>query len=361
MGLLSPLSAVDLGKEAVHNCLSKLKLEVDEIFIGNVLQAGQGQNIARQIGLSLGLTCPATTINKVCASGLKAIELAALSLQFLDVVVAGGTESMSNAPHLVHCRNPKFGSMELVDHILRDGLTDQSNQTMGYVAEKTVNLFKITRESQDEHAILSYSRAEKATKNQSFEELVPITVPAFKKEPEKVINLDEEVMRCKIQKIPHLKPSFEGTITPATSSKLSDGAAALCLVSERKANDFKRKFKIIGMADIEQDPKDFCTSPSLAILKALKQAKLKLEDVDFFEINEAFSVVVLSNLEILKLEISKVNVFGGAVSLGHPLGCSGARIVCTLLTILDQKKARYGCAAICNGGGGASAIVVERM
>lgn len=374
MGGLSGISAPQLGATAIKGALDKIKLDpalIDEVLMGNVIQAGVGQAPARQAALFAGLknTVPCTTINKVCASGMKAVMMAAQAIQTGDaeIVVAGGMENMSLIPHYTHLRNGvKFGSTTLVDGMQRDGLVDAyDNQAMGVYADLCAKEYNISREEQDNFAIESYRRSAQAWEMGKFEaEVVPVEVPQRRGEP-LIIAKDEEYTNVKLDKIPTLNPVFtkDGTVTAANASTINDGAAALILMSEEKAAELQLKplAYIKSYADAAQEPKWFTTSPAKALPKALDKAGITLNDVDFFEFNEAFSVVGLANIKILGLDSNKVNVNGGAVSLGHPLGCSGARILVSLLHILEQNNAKTGAAAICNGGGGASAIVIERI
>ncbi len=373
LGGLSSVPAPKLGAAAIKGALDKIGLDynlVDEVIMGNVVQAGVGQAPARQAVKFAGLpdTVIATTVNKVCASGMKAIMQGAQAIQLGDaeIVVAGGMESMSLIPHYVHMRNGvKFGPASMVDGLQKDGLLDvYDQQAMGVFADLCASEYKISREEQDAFAIESYKRSAQAWEAGKFaNEVVPVEVPQRRGEPI-VISKDEEFTNVKLDRIPSLSAVFtkDGTATAANSSTINDGAAAVVLMSEEKAKalGLKPLAFISGYADAEQEPKWFTTSPSKALPKALKKANLELGDVDFFEFNEAFSVVGLANSKILGLDASKVNVNGGAVSLGHPLGCSGARIIVTLINVLEQNNAKYGAAAICNGGGGASAMVIER-
>lgn len=373
MGGLSSVPAPKLGAVAIKGALDKIGLDynlVDEVIMGNVVQAGVGQAPARQASKFAGLpdSVIATTVNKVCASGMKAVMQAAQAIQLGDaeIVVAGGMENMSMIPHYVHMRNGvKFGPATLVDGLQKDGLTDAYDQNaMGVSADLCATEYKISREEQDNFAIESYTRSAKAWEAGKFNnEIVPVEIPQRRGEPV-VISVDEEYTNVKLDRIPTLSAVFtkEGTVTAANASTINDGAAALVLMSEEKANDLGLKplAYITSYADAAQEPKWFTTAPAKALPKALKKADLELSDVDFFEFNEAFSVVGLANSKILGLDASKVNVNGGAVSLGHPLGCSGARIIVTLINVLEQNNAKRGAAAICNGGGGASAIVIER-
>jgi len=373
MGGLSSVPAPKLGAVAIKGALDKIGLDynlVDEVIMGNVVQAGVGQAPARQASKFAGLpdSVIATTVNKVCASGMKAVMQAAQAIQLGDaeIVVAGGMENMSMIPHYVHMRNGvKFGPATLVDGLQKDGLTDAYDQNaMGVCADLCATEYKISREEQDNFAIESYTRSAKAWETGKFNnEVVPVEIPQRRGEPV-VISVDEEYTNVKLDRIPTLSAVFtkEGTVTAANASTINDGAAALVLMSEEKAKDLGLKplAYITSYADAEQEPQWFTTAPAKALPKALKKANLEISDVDFFEFNEAFSVVGLANSKILGLDASKVNVNGGAVSLGHPLGCSGARIIVTLINVLEQNNAKRGAAAICNGGGGASAIVIER-
>ena len=374
MGGLSNVTAPQLGAIAIKGALDKINLDpamVDEVLMGNVIQAGVGQAPARQAAIFAGLgnLIPCTTINKVCASGMKAVMMAAQAIQSGDAetVIAGGMENMSLIPHYTHLRNgTKFGPTTLIDGMQKDGLMDAyDNQAMGVYADLCATEYKISREEQDNYAIESYNRSAKAWEAGKFDnEIVPVTVPQKRGEA-LVIAKDEEFTNVKLDKIPSLNPVFtkDGTVTAANASTINDGAAALILMSEEKAAQLNLKplAYIKSYADAAQEPKWFTTSPAKALPKALDKAGITLNDVDFFEFNEAFSVVGLANTKILGLDSKKVNVNGGAVSLGHPLGCSGARIIVSLLNILEQNNAKIGAAAICNGGGGASAIVIERI
>ena len=374
MGSLSTVTATQLGAAAIKGALNKINLDpnlVDEVLMGNVVQAGVGQAPARQASKLAGLpdTIPCTTVNKVCASGMKAVMQGAQAILAGDaeIVVAGGMENMSLIPHYVHLRNGvKFGPTTMVDGMQKDGLTDAyDGNAMGVCADLCATEYKITREEQDAYAIQSYERSAKAWEAGKFDnEVVPVEIPQRRGEPV-VFTKDEEYTNVKLDKIPILNAVFskEGTVTAANASTINDGAAALVLMSEEKANalGFKPLAFIKSYADAEQEPKWFTTSPAKALPKALAKAGLSIADVNFFEFNEAFSVVGLANAKILGLDNNKVNVNGGAVSLGHPLGCSGARIIVTLINVLEQNNAKIGAAAICNGGGGASAIVIERM
>ncbi|MBB1140298.1 acetyl-CoA C-acyltransferase [Myroides sp. WP-1] len=373
LGSLSTVPATKLGAVAIKGAIDKINLDVnlvDEVLMGNVVQAGVGQAPARQAAIYAGLSSnvPCTTVNKVCASGMKAIMQGAQAIMSGDaeVVVAGGMENMSLIPHYVHMRNgQKFGPTTMVDGLQNDGLVDAyDNQAMGVAADNTAKVHNITREEQDAFAIQSYERSAKAWEEGKFDmEIVPVEVPQRRGEPI-IVAKDEEYSNVKLDKITGLRPAFtkEGTVTAANASTINDGAAAVVLMSEEKAKDLGLKplAYIRSYADAAQEPIWFTTAPAKALPIALKKANLAISDVDFFEFNEAFSVVGLANAKLLDLNTDKINVNGGAVSLGHPLGCSGARIVVTLLSVLEQNNAKIGAAAICNGGGGASAIVIER-
>ncbi|KFF16803.1 acetyl-CoA C-acyltransferase [Flavobacterium hydatis] len=373
MGGLSTVSAPKLGAVAIKGALEKIQLDpnlVDEVFMGNVVQAGVGQAPARQAALFAGLsnevTC--TTVNKVCASGMKAVMFGAQAIACGDaeIVVAGGMENMSLIPHYVQMRNgTKFGPTTMVDGMQKDGLTDAyDNNAMGVCADLCATEYNISREDQDNFAIQSYERSAKAWDAGKFDsEIVPVAVPQRKGDPI-IVSKDEEYTNVKLDKIPSLNAVFtkDGTVTAANASTINDGAAAVVLMSEEKAIalGLKPLAYIKGYADAAQEPKWFTTSPAKALPKALDKAGISISDVDYFEFNEAFAVVGLANAKILDLDNDKVNVNGGAVSLGHPLGCSGVRIIVTLINVLEQNNAKIGAAAICNGGGGASAIVIER-
>lgn len=375
MGSLSSVSATQLGSVAIKGALEKINLNpehIDEVFMGNVLQAGLGQAPARQAALGAGIdkNTPCTTINKVCASGMKSVISATQAIKAGDIqiAVAGGMENMSQIPHYLHGRNgTKLGDVKVQDGMLKDGLIDvYSGQHMGNFAELCAKEYQFSREEQDAFAIQSYQRSAKAWAEGKFaEEIVPVPVPQKKGEPI-LFSEDEEYKNVKFDKIPSLSPAFQkdgGTVTAANASTINDGAAALILVSKEKMEELGLKplAKIIAYADASQSPEWFTTAPAKALPIALKKANLQLSDIDFFEFNEAFSVVGLANNKILGLDSAKVNVNGGAVSLGHPLGASGARIIVTLLQVLKQNNGKYGAAAICNGGGGASAIILENL
>ncbi|CAG8618211.1 6646_t:CDS:2 [Ambispora leptoticha] len=374
-GSLASLSATKLGSLAIQAALKKAKIEpnqVDEVFFGNVLSANLGQNPARQAALGAGLkeSVIATTVNKVCASGMKAVILAAQTIITgnADIVVAGGAESMTNTPYYAPKARfgSKYGDQSLVDGIIKDGLTDAyDNKLMGMAAETCATEHNFNREEQDEYAISSYKRAQAAQAAGYFEnEIIPVTIKGSRGKPDIIVNKDDEASNLNIDKLRAIKPVFvdNGTVTAPNSSPLSDGGAALVLISAEKARELGVKVigKIVGWGDAAQAPYKFTTSPSLAIPKALKHAgNIPLSAIDYFEINEAFSVVALANLKLLGLDKDKVNVFGGAVAMGHPLGCSGARIIATLLNVLTTKGGKTGVAGICNGGGGASAVVIS--
>ena len=373
-GVISTISATQLGATAIKGAMERAKItpdQIQEVYMGNVLSANLGQAPAQQASILAGIptTTPCTTINKVCASGMKSIMLSAESIMLgiNDVVVCGGMESMSNAPYyLTKARSGyRYGNGEIIDAIVRDGLQDPYNmKMMGNAGELCAREYKVTREEQDAFAVASYKRAEKAVASGAFkEELVGVEVPNGK---EKIMVMqDEEPARVKYDKIPALKPAFEkeGTITAANASKINDGAAAVILMSGKKMKELGLKpfAKIIGFADASQEPDWFTTTPSKAMPKAMKMAGLEVKDADLFEINEAFSVVGIVNQRLLNLDPETVNVNGGAVALGHPIGSSGARITVTLANALKQQGKKIGLAGICNGGGGASAIVIENV
>lgn len=373
LGSLASIPATKLGSIAIKGALDKINLnpdEVDEVLMGNVVQANTGQAPARQAALGAGISenTPCTTINKVCASGMKAVMQAAQSIALGDakVVVAGGMENMSLIPHYVHMRKgQKFGPTELIDGLQRDGLVDVYNQqAMGVCADLCATEHKVSREEQDEFAIASYQRSAAAWKSGKFDnEVVPVEIPQRRGEPV-IMKEDEEFKNIKLDKVSSLRPAFskDGTATAANSSTINDGAGAMILMSKEKAEALGLEIlaTITGYADAAQEPKWFTTAPAKALPKALHKAGISQSDVDYFEFNEAFSVVGIANMKLLNLDSSKVNVNGGAVSLGHPLGCSGVRILITLLNVLQQNNAKIGAAAICNGGGGASALVMQR-
>jgi acetyl-CoA C-acetyltransferase len=374
LGGLSSISATKLGSIAIKAAVERSGVSVDhidEVFMGNVLQAGVGQAPARQaaLGAGLGQNVPCTTVNKVCASGMKSIMLGAQSILAGDnhVVVVGGMESMSQTPHYVSGRNgTKFGNITMLDGITKDGLLDvYSNVPMGNCAELCAKEYNITREDQDAFAIESYRRAAAAWEAGKFaDEIVVVPVPQRKGDPV-MVSKDEEFTNVFLDKIPSLRPAFdkEGTITAANASTINDGASALVLASEEMVQKLGLKplAKIVSYADAAQAPEWFTTAPSIAIPKALEKAGLTTSDVDFWELNEAFSVVGIANTKILGLDPAKVDVNGGAVALGHPLGNSGSRVIVTLLHVLKQNNGKIGGAGICNGGGGASAIIIENI
>ena len=374
-GVLSSVSATQLGATAIKGAINKSGIDanlVEEVFMGNVLQANLGQAPARQAAIFAGLSkdVPCTTINKVCSSGMKSVMLAAQSIKAgdNDIVIAGGMENMSSVPHyFAKGRNgQKLGDMKLIDGLVKDGLTDVYNKVhMGNCAEICAKDMNFTREQQDEFAIESYNRSAKSWEDGKFaDEIVPLVVPQRRGE-DIVVTEDEEYKNVRLDKIPTLRAVFdkEGTITAANASTLNDGASALLLMSAEKAKELgiTPLAKITGYADAAQDAEWFTTAPAKALPIALNKANTSITDVDYFELNEAFSVVGLANMEILNLSSDKVNVNGGAVSLGHPLGSSGSRIIVTLINVLKQNNAKIGAAAICNGGGGASAIVIESI
>lgn len=373
-GVLSSLTAPQLGAIAIKGALQRAGITaelVQEVYMGNVLSANVGQAPAQQASIASGIptSVPCTTINKVCASGMKSIMLGAQSIMLgvSDIVVAGGMESMSNAPYYLEKARSgyRYGHAQIIDAIIRDGLWDPySDFAMGNAGEVCAKEYKVSREDQDNYAIESYKRAIKAYETGAFkEEIIGVEVSAGK---EKVMVMeDEEVKKVKFDKIPALRPAFQkdGTITAANASKINDGAAAVILMSGKKAAELglKPMAKIIGFADASQDPTWFTTTPSVAMPKAMKMAGLEMKDAEIAEINEAFSVVSIVNNKLMNLSPENVNIYGGAVALGHPIGTSGARITITLLSALKQKGKKIGVAGICNGGGGASAIVIENI
>lgn len=374
-GSLSGFTAVELGSKAIQGALDKAGVnsrEVNEVFMGNVVSAGLGQAPARQaaIGAGIGHNVPCTTVNKVCASGMKSVMFGAQSIMLgiNDVVVAGGMESMSNIPYYVPKARfgYKYGHAQMLDGLMHDGLWEAYNGfPMGSCADNTARELKISREEQDEYAINSYRRVAKATDEGRFrDEIIPIEIPQRKGDAI-IMDTDEEYKNVDFNKIPGLRPVFnkDGTVTAANASTINDGASVLILVSKKKLKELGLKplARIRGFADAAQEPIWFTTSPALAIPRALKHAHIEASDVDFYEINEAFSVVAIANNQKLGLNPEKVNVNGGAVALGHPLGTSGARIIATLNSVLSQNNGTIGVAGICNGGGGASAIVIERV
>ncbi|WP_019039328.1 acetyl-CoA C-acyltransferase [Psychroflexus tropicus] len=373
LGSLSSIPATKLGEIAIKGALSKINLNpelVSEVLMGNVVQANNGQAPARQAALGAGIpdSVPCTTVNKVCASGMKAVMQGAqaIALGDAEIVVAGGMENMSMIPHYLHLRKgQKFGPAQMVDGLQRDGLVDAYDQNaMGVCADLCATEHNISREEQDEFAKESYKRSAEAWKAGKFnDEVVPVEIPQRKGDP-KIMNEDEEFKNIKLEKIPALRPAFskDGTATAANSSTINDGAGAVILMSKEKAEELGLEVlaTIKSYADAAQEPKRFTTAPAKALPLALKKANVSKEDIDYFEFNEAFSVVGIANTKLLGLDSNKVNVHGGAVSLGHPLGCSGVRILITLINVMKQNQAKLGAAAICNGGGGASAMVLER-
>lgn len=374
-GVLSGVAATQLGATAIKAAVERAGIkpeEVNEVYMGNVLQANVGQAPVTQASIFAGLpnTVPGTTVNKVCASGMKAIMLGAQSIMLgdNDVVVAGGMENMSAVPYyLDKARNGyRLGHAQMIDGLVKDGLWDvYKDYHMGSAAELCATECKISREEQDTYAIESYKRSQEAWAKGLFKsEIVPVTIPVKGKDPV-VVSEDEEYKKVDFNKIPSLRPVFDknGTVTAANASTLNDGAAAVVLMSKEKAEalGIKPLAKIRSFADAQQAPEWFTTAPAKALPRAIEKAGLKMSDVEYFEINEAFSVVALANNKEMNLDSSKVNVLGGAVSIGHPLGCSGARIIVTLINVLQQKNAKIGAAGICNGGGGSSAIVIERI
>ncbi|CAA22123.1 Acetyl-CoA acetyltransferase [Schizosaccharomyces pombe] len=375
-GSFASLPATKLGSIAIKGALERVNIkpsDVDEVFMGNVVSANLGQNPARQCALGAGLprSIVCTTVNKVCASGMKATILGAQTIMTgnAEIVVAGGTESMSNAPYYAPKNRfgAKYGNVELVDGLLRDGLSDAyDGLPMGNAAELCAEEHSIDRASQDAFAISSYKRAQNAQATKAFEqEIVPVEVPVGRGKPNKLVTEDEEPKNLNEDKLKSVRAVFKsnGTVTAANASTLNDGASALVLMSAAKVKELGLKplAKIIGWGEAAQDPERFTTSPSLAIPKALKHAGIEASQVDYYEINEAFSVVAVANTKILGLDPERVNINGGGVAMGHPLGSSGSRIICTLAYILAQKDAKIGVAAVCNGGGGASSIVIERV
>jgi acetyl-CoA C-acetyltransferase len=374
LGSLSSVAATKLGATAIKGALDKINLSptlVDEVFMGHVVQANAGQAPAKQAAIYAGIpnTVPCTTVNKVCASGMKALMFASQSIALgdADIVVAGGMENMSQIPHYINARNgKKLGDIKLVDGMLKDGLVNVYDaQHMGTCGDLCATTHNFTREDQDNFAINSYKLAAKAWADGKFDnEIVPVEVPQRRGDA-KIVSVDEEFTNVNFDKIKSLRPAFskEGTVTAANASTLNDGASALILMSEAKAQELGLNplARIVSYADASQAPEWFTTTPAKAVPKALKKANLTLNDMDYFEFNEAFAVVGLANTKLLNIDPNKVNVNGGAVALGHPLGCSGSRIVVTLINVLKQNKAKYGVAAICNGGGGASAMLIENL
>lgn len=373
LGALSTVSAPKLGAIAIKAALDKVNLNpglVEEVLMGNVVQAGTGQAPARQAAIYAGIpdSVPCTTINKVCASGMKAIMQASQAIQLGDasIVVAGGMENMSLIPHYYHARTAtKFGPATFEDGMQKDGLVDAYDKNaMGVCADACANEYNFSREEQDAFAVQSYERSRTAWESGKFNnEVIPVEVPQRRGDAI-IVDRDQEYTNVKMENIPTLRPAFtkDGTVTAANASTINDGAAAMVLMSREKANELGLKpiATIKSYADAAQEPKWFTTAPAKALPKALAKANLAIDEIDYFEFNEAFSIVGLANMKILGLNDNNVNVNGGAISLGHPLGCSGARILVTLIHVLEQNDAKYGAAAICNGGGGASALVLER-
>ncbi|HLO55382.1 MAG TPA: acetyl-CoA C-acyltransferase [Saprospiraceae bacterium] len=373
LGKLSAISATELGSVAIRNACKLLDInpfDIDSVYMGNVLSANLGQSPARQASKYAEIPdhIDCTSINKVCAAGMKAVIIGAQQIQLglENLVIAGGMESMSNAPHYALLRKQvKLGNQEFIDGILKDGLTDVYNGFhMGNAAEICVKEFNLSRKEQDAFAIDSYDKANQATRTGKFKnEIIQFTIGS--KGNETIMDSDEDISKIIPEKVQILKPSFQtdGTITPANASNLNDGAAALLLASKEAVHKYNLKpiAKILAYADAALAPEWFTIAPANAIKKALNMAALSLSDIDFFEINEAYAAVVLANQKILGFDLNKVNVYGGAVALGHPLGASGARIICTLTSVLSQEGGKYGVASICNGGGGASAIIIENL
>ena len=374
-GKLSKISATKLGSYAIKGAIDKISLDnklIDEVYMGNVMQANLGQAPARQAAIFAGLphNIPCTTVNKVCSSGMKSIMLAAQSIKCGDneIVIAGGMENMSQVPHYFSKgrSGKKLGDMKLIDGLVMDGLTDVYNKVhMGVCAEKCAKDYNISREEQDDFAIESYKKSEIAWDNGKFSnEIVPVEIQNRKKEIEYITD-DEEYKNINIEKVSQLRPVFdkEGTVTAANASTLNDGASAIVLMSMEKAKKLNIKpiAKVVSYSDAAHEPENFTTAPAKAIENLLKKNNLSVDDIDCFELNEAFSVVGLANIKILNLDKNKVNINGGAVSLGHPLGNSGSRIIVTLINVLNQNKSKIGVAGICNGGGGASAMLIEAL
>jgi len=373
-GVLSSVSATDLGATAIKGAIIKAGItadKIEEVFMGNVLQANLGQAPARQAAITAGISnnVPCTTVNKVCASGMKSLSLAAQSILCgdNDVVIAGGMENMSAVPHYINGRKAtKLGDIKVIDGLVKDGLTDVYNSVhMGVCADNCATEYNITREDQDNFAIESYRRSAAAWDAGKFkDEIVPVEVPQRRGDAI-IIDTDEEFTNVKLEKIPQLRAVFskDGTVTAANASTLNDGASALVLMSKEKVDELGVTpiAKLVGYGDASHEPEWFTTAPSKAVPVALKKANLEISDIDYWELNQAFSVVGLVNIQKLGLDASKVDVNGGAVSLGHPLGNSGSRIIVTLINVLKQNGGKYGAAGICNGGGGASAMVIENI
>lgn len=373
LGSLSNQSATQLGTHAIKGVMKDISLspdEIDAVYFGNVLSANLGQSPARQAALGAGLSyhTDCTTINKVCASGLKAVMFGAQQIQLgqANIIMTGGMESMSNTPHYSYQRKiNKLGDNKLTDGLLKDGLTDAlHNFHMGMAAELCVREFSISREAQDEYALNSYAKSAKALQEEKFKaEIIPLCLTENGRDM--IFEVDEDIKKVNSEKVPTLKPVFDlnGTVTAANASNLNDGSAAILLASKTglEKNNLKRIARILAYADAAQAPEKFTTSPALAIQKALSLVNLSIKDIDFFEINEAYAAVMIANQKLLSLDMKKVNVYGGAIAIGHPLGASGARILCTLTSVLSQENGRFGLAAICNGGGGASAMIIENL
>ena len=374
-GILKPFSATQLGTLAIKGALASQQIaaeEVDEVLMGNVVSANLGQAPARQAALGAGIpnSVPCTTVNKVCSSGMKAIMFGAQSIMLglNELVVAGGMESMTNIPFYAPKMRwgNKYGDASFVDGLAKDGLVDAYNHlAMGVSADRTAQKYGISREEQDAFAIQSYQRAATATEQGFFQpEIVPVEVPQRKGDP-LIVAADEEYKKVKFEKIPKLRPAFskDGTVTAANASTINDGAAAVVLVGQHKLKELGLKpiAKIIAFADAAHEPEWFTTAPTLAAPKVLQQANMTIQDMDYLEVNEAFAVVPMAFNQVIGSKEDQVNIFGGGVSLGHPLGASGARIVTTLCNVLQQKDGHLGLATLCNGGGGASAMIIERM
>ena len=373
-GSLSSIPATKLGALAIKGALESIDLDtkkIDEVYMGNVLQANLGQAPCKQAAIFAGIpeNTPCTTVNKVCASGMKAISLAVQSIKCGDseIVIAGGMENMSMVPHYYNARQAKkLGDINLTDGMVKDGLTDVYNKVhMGKCADECAKEYQISREDQDQFAIQSYQKASKATARGLFENEIVTVAVSQRKTDDVIINEDEEFKNVRLDKNPNLKPVFssDGTVTAANASTLNDGASAVILMTQEKADELNIQplAKVISYADASQEPKWLTTTPNKAIRKALDKADLSISDIDFWELNEAFSVVGLVNTQLLNIDPNKVDVNGGAVALGHPLGSSGCRIVVTLVNVLKQKKAKIGAAGICNGGGGSSALIIENI
>jgi acetyl-CoA C-acetyltransferase len=373
LGALHSMSTVQLGAVAIEACIKNISADVacvDSVYMGNVLSAGLGQSPARQAALLAGLpdSTDCTTVNKVCSSGLKAVMLGAQQIRTGEenLIVCGGMESMSNTPHYIYRRHAlKLNDDVITDGLLKDGLTDGSfHFHMGTAAEGCAKEFSLTREMQDEYAVQSYQKAEAASAAGKFDtEIAAIKIQ--QKSKEILINRDEDVSKLILEKVPLLAPAFdkEGTITAANASNINDGAAALLLASGHalQQHSFTPQARIVCYADAAQSPEKFATAPAAAVAKVLAAANMRIDDIDFIEINEAYAAVVLANQRLIGFDLSRTNIYGGAIALGHPLGASGARILCTLLSVLSQEKGRFGLACICNGGGGASAMIIENL